>query len=235
MGRSVRTTEKSVRTIERSVAAPRQPADRRGRGRRASERERSALLALTTGGARDVLAQLLDGDPLDLRTRLLRRTAERAVVLPIDTLVERAAVHCARAARHYRGKPAVDRWVERRLDEVFAAALRCESRRASADGAPLERAADRFNGCARDERDLLWRLAFAGTTLDELAHERGVGLATVAQAARRALDALLAEEDGRPAVSGAPARTGAPVRSGVPARSGAASAADPRSSARVVR
>lgn len=188
-------------------------AARRSRG----ERERRATLLLTTGGAEDVLARLLDGDPLDLRTRILRRTAERALVLPIDRLVERAAVHCARSARDYRGRPGVDRWVERRIEEVLVGAGAGDAC-ATSDRAGLAHAARRFNTCARGERDVLWRLAFAGTSLDELAHERGVGLVAVARAARRALDALLGAAPIPVPTSGPPTTTPSAARD---ARTGA--------------
>ena len=189
-----------------------------------SARERRALLALTTGDAHEVLARLVDGDPLDLARRLARRAAERALVLPPNELFARAAAHCARAARDYRGRPRVDLWIERRLDEVFASdgflaseevldadgvlgrASKGESARGAADGA-LDRSAHRFNACERRDRDALWRLAFAGASLDEVAHERGAGLVEVARAARRALDALLATDTlfatGTPLATGA--------------------------------
>jgi hypothetical protein len=61
------------------------------------------------------------------------------------------------------------------------------ARRASA----LERAAARFNACPRADRDALWRLAFAGQSLDQQAHDACRSLSEMARRARRALDALL--------------------------------------------
>lgn len=164
----------------------------RPRPARRSERERRALLALTTGDAQEVLERLVDGDPLDLSARLARRAAERALVLPPGELFARVAAHCARAARDYRGRPRVDLWVERRIDEVLAADGVDGAVERATDGADaLASSARRFNACGRSDRAALWRLAFGGAGLDELAHERGTGLVEVARAARRALDALL--------------------------------------------
>lgn len=177
-----------------SAPAPNGPAPNR------SERERRALLALVTGDAHEVLERIVDGDPLDLAARIARRAAERALVLPPAELFARAAAHCARAARDYRGRPRVDLWVERRLDEVlhvddgFASGASANAGPNVAGGShrDLDRAARDFNACARRDRDALWRLAFSGAKLDDLAHERGTGLVEVARGARRALDALLA-------------------------------------------
>ncbi|WP_145183882.1 hypothetical protein [Planctomycetes bacterium Pla163] len=189
---------------------------------------------MTTGTAADVLARLVDGDPLGLRARLRRRAAERFLLASPDGLFGPAAAHCARQAEGYRGRPAPEPWLERELDAVldrWVAGTRgrdgdskggagagggdgrsgASARGARTGGAvggngvtasaarhgdgELERCARRFNACGRAERATLWRLAFAGASLDELAHESGTDLSRTARRARRALDALLGRSE----------------------------------------
>jgi hypothetical protein len=185
-------------------------------------RQEAALLVLTTGGPTEVLARLCDGDPLGLATRLVRRAAARALLVSPERLFERGAAHCARRAGEYRGRPRPELWLERRAEEVVraferegdrvprtavegpgtgAAAGGAAARRASA----LERAAARFNACPRADRDALWRLAFAGQSLDQQAHDAKQSLSEMARRARRALDALLSSA---PQVAGGGARSG---------------------------
>lgn len=200
-------------------------------------RQEAALLVLTTGGPTEVLARLCDGDPLGLATRLVRRAAARALLVSPERLFERGAAHCARRAGEYRGRPRPELWLERRAEEVVRAFERegdrvprtavegtgagaaaggaaggAAARRASA----LERAAARFNACPRADRDALWRLAFAGQSLDQQAHDAKQSLSEMARRARRALDALLSSA---PQVAGGGARS-------APARGAAATSKD---------
>jgi len=169
-------------------------------------RDEAALLLLTTGGPEDVLARVRDGDPLGLGRRLVRRAAQRALLVPPAVLFARGAAHCARRAQEYRGRPRPDLWLERRAEEVVRGFERLGDRLGGAGGgaghragsgaapgeSPLAAAAARFNACPRRDREALWRLAFAGATLDELARDARTSLSEVARRARRALDALLA-------------------------------------------
>jgi len=109
----------------------------------------------------------------------------------------------------------VVRSFEREGDAACAAAGACSSGVRAADTAPhasaapgasqrtkeaalaarrataLARAAARFNACPRADREVLWRLAFAGQSLDQQAHDACRSLSEMARRARRALDSLL--------------------------------------------
>jgi hypothetical protein len=184
------------------VAATRRERSEPGHAARARRRfkDEAALLVLTTGGPEEVLARLGDGDPLRLWARLVRRAAGRALLVPPALLFARGAAHCARRAQEYRGRPRPDLWLERRSEEVVRGFERVADRLASVGGrrspsdARLSSAAARFNACPRRDRETLWRLAFAGATLDEVARDARSSLSDVARRARRALDALLAGE-----------------------------------------
>jgi len=78
---------------------------------------------LLTGSAREVLARLLVDDPLRLGERAAALLAARALLLDAERLRLAALVLCALRAREWRGRPALGRWLEERLEEALADAL----------------------------------------------------------------------------------------------------------------
>ncbi len=172
--------------------------------------QRRALLAF--GGPRDVLARIVEGDPLGLRPLLAARVQRRCLLVDADRVHLRALALCARYAPSYRGRPGLEEWltllVDRALDEVVdEEAQRLEQAipsRAVEEGAfaqlarPLglgpdeaRRACARFNRLPQEQREAFHAWVLERGTLDELARRTGLGAGEFARRARRALAALL--------------------------------------------
>ena len=84
----------------------------------ALERERFRTL-MRGSSARDVLARLVSGDPLDLRALCDRRQNERAVLIDPRRFQLRTAARIAHAAARYDVTIAPAVWIERRLEEAL--------------------------------------------------------------------------------------------------------------------
>src|SRR3954464_13835959 len=66
--------------------------------------------------AREVLARLSDGDPLEIHARCIARIEHHARFIDVRRLHARSVARIAHAAPRYRGEPALDPWLEERID-----------------------------------------------------------------------------------------------------------------------
>lgn len=199
------------------VAEPTQTA-RSARGRKDWRR------VLSAASPREVLARLMNGDPLGLAETIEARLRERAFLLDADRVFLRSAARCARFAVRYRGDPTLERWLAERVDEAIGDLLDAEreAERTGAEPAPEQlavfetlarplgieplsalRACAAHNRLPLEERRAFRELVIEGRSLDELAQGGPRSAPAIARAARRGLDALLqvvatsaAEEEG---------------------------------------
>jgi len=167
-------------------------------------------------GAREVLARLVDTDPLGLRAVVAEGLKQGSYLLDADRLHLRSLARCARAAPQYRGRPPLDAWLAQVVDDALLDILREDAEGERADVPPTteQLAAYRelarplgldpermrsvcviFNGLPADERSSFFALLIEGCSLDELAHDTGRSATELARAARRAFEALLAGAD----------------------------------------
>ncbi len=63
------------------------------------------------GSPREVLARLIDGDPLDLGARCQDRLRRQALLLDLQRLYLRSLAHVSRDAVTYRGTPRFEFWI----------------------------------------------------------------------------------------------------------------------------
>lgn len=175
---------------------------------------------LAGGTPREVLARIVDGDPLGVRPRVAQRLRSRALLLDADRVVLHVLARCAREAPLYRGRPALEAWLDAILEAGLDELLRedVESERAARPATPEELAAHRelarplgldpeemrgvcvaFNHLDEGDRRAFYALVLEGASLDALARETGRAAPVLARAARRALEAiLLRTRDGAP-------------------------------------
>lgn len=74
---------------------------------------------LVASRPRDVLQRLLDGDPLRLGIRTERALSDHGVYLARERFKLRAIARVAFDAMRYRGEPALDAWLEARIDKAM--------------------------------------------------------------------------------------------------------------------
>jgi hypothetical protein len=65
---------------------------------------------------KDILARLLDGDPLEVRARCKERLHALALLLSLDRLQLRTLARIAHAASRWDGEPPLRQWVEGRIE-----------------------------------------------------------------------------------------------------------------------
>ena len=164
---------------------------------------------LGAGSARQVLARLVPGDPLGLRPRVARRLREEALLLDVDRVHVRVLAHCARAAGHYKGRPAIEEWLQGRITEALADHLReqaegGEGRGDAVEGTAVEmlagplhldphsarRALVAFHSLALEDRRAFFDWILERGQLDQLAHRAQVSASEIARRAQRALAAF---------------------------------------------
>lgn len=150
-----------------------------------------------------LLGRIIDGDPLEVRTLVHRRMAERFLVWDEESVCLRAFALCAHKAVQMRRRR-LDRdwilvWVDRAIDQL---ALRGESMAGGGQpsafeifGLPLDfdpeavaRACLALNRMDELERRCFRLILIENRNLDEVARELGKDGGTVGRAARRALD-----------------------------------------------
>ena len=68
---------------------------------------------------KQVLARIVEGDPLGVRGRCMERLRSRALLLSLDRLVLRSMARAARAAMAYRGHPQLASWLNARIDAAI--------------------------------------------------------------------------------------------------------------------
>ncbi len=71
---------------------------------------------LKGGSPKEILARLLDGDPLEIRARCREQLHVRALLLSLDRLQLRTLARIAHSAPRWRGEPPLGAWVEERID-----------------------------------------------------------------------------------------------------------------------
>jgi DNA-directed RNA polymerase specialized sigma24 family protein len=165
-------------------------------GRHASARD------LLAGGPREVLARLVDGDPLGLRAVVRERLRARAYLLDADRVFLRSLARIARYAPRYRGAPPLEAWLVGIVDEALldlleeereagpppaSDAIRELARPLGLDPAAMRAACRRFHELPEPERRTFLALFVEGRDLDLLARSAGETATAVARRARHAL------------------------------------------------
>jgi DNA-directed RNA polymerase specialized sigma24 family protein len=167
---------------------------------------------LAGSSAREVLARILNGDPLALRAHVVERLVARAYLLDADRVHLRSLARCARHALRYRGQPELETWLRGIVDEALLDLLREDAEGERANVAPsadelaayvelarplgLEPAAMRavcvaHNQLPSPERHAFHALVIEGRSLDELARDWREPATEIARRARRGLEAVL--------------------------------------------
>ncbi len=113
----------------------RDPLHRRDRG------QQSGFESLVRGSPHEVLARLVDGDPLELDARCRARLRERALLLCVRRLHLRSVARIAHAAKRYRGELPVDEWIGGRIDYSIGELID-EDREDERSGVPPSRLGD---------------------------------------------------------------------------------------------
>ena len=157
---------------------------------------------LFMGSTREVLARLVDGDPLGLRLRVVTAIRERALLVDVEQVLLQAQAACARQASEWRGHPSIDLWLAERVDEVLDRML--------TDGDPsgpddtfgilaaslqlnpesLGRATDRFHRLSVTDRQAFCALVLDGRSLESVRVGHRMSPSELAHRARRALHTL---------------------------------------------
>lgn len=174
---------------------------------------RSALAGRRPG---EILARLVDGDPLALRPAVCACLRRGAWLLDADRVHLRAIARCAQRGVEYRGDPPWPEWIRAVVDEAVLDLLRedAEAHAAGADPSPDEEArlatlarplgldvrvaraaVVAFHRASLDVRLAFVRIVIEGQTPQSVAREFDRDVAAVTTDARRALESLLAAED----------------------------------------
>lgn len=140
---------------------------------------------LAGGTPREVLARIVQGDPLELRKRVARKLRSEALLYDADRVQLRVLARCARGAPAYRGRPDLETWLERQVDDALRDLLREDDERSAAASSAIRKAARRTNGgSSTEEATRVRRDAAPGTSgaLVELARPLGLDPASLEQA-----------------------------------------------------
>jgi hypothetical protein len=173
---------------------------------------------LRTGSPRQVLARLVDGDPLALERRVRRYLGERALLLDAERLFLRAVARAAFAAARWNGDTRLEPWLDAQIVRA-ASDLMDEDRAAEREGTPpvstesryaflaealgvepdvARRACVVFNDLPERVRRVWWAAVVERSSLERCV-SRGLGTpADVRADLRRALLALSLLEDPGP-------------------------------------
>jgi len=73
---------------------------------------------LSGASPREILSRLVDGDPLELRSRCEARLRSQAILLDRHRLHLRTAAHVARHAAGYAGSPPIDVWLAEKIKKA---------------------------------------------------------------------------------------------------------------------
>jgi hypothetical protein len=85
---------------------------------------------------REILARLVEGDPLDLRGRCEARVRSQALLIDVHRLHLRCSAHVARHAVGYSGQPHIDIWLGERLRTAVQELLRESAELVTGGGVP---------------------------------------------------------------------------------------------------
>lgn len=160
------------------------------------------------GTPREVLARVIDGDPLSLVERCRERLERQVLLLDLKRLHLRATAHVARHAGEYRGAPVLDVWlaghVGRAVKELVAedaAVLRSDAPTPAArdprilalaellgiDPALVLRGCAAFNQAPYEVRRAFQGVVLDGVSLDAWARGEGIAVSQARALVRRAL------------------------------------------------
>jgi len=170
---------------------------------------------LATGSPREVLARLVDGDPLGVRTLVAERLSGSRRLLDAERVTLRTLAGVARFACRYRGRPVFSAWLKERCDEAIVDVLQ-EEREAAASSVKLasdpseaftllaeplgidahdaRRACVALHDCTFEERDAFFALVLEARSLDEVAADRDCEPTLLARRARHVLLTILNPE-----------------------------------------
>lgn len=161
---------------------------------------------------REVLARLLQGDPLDLRRVVATRLDQRAYLFDADRVHLRALAHCARYAVRYRGVPPLETWLAEIVDQALLDLLREDlqaerrgdspqaeelaafvdlARPLGLEPAVMRRVCLAHNLLREADRQAFHGLVIAAHSLEDVARAMGISGLEVARRARRGLEAVL--------------------------------------------
>jgi hypothetical protein len=165
---------------------------------------------LLLGSPREVLARIVPGDPLGMRSCVSEALRGRALLLDGERVLLRALALVAHRAAAWRGRPQLGTWLEERVEEAIAAALDEAGAGESAapatdphalfaaplglDPAELRAGCARFNRLPFERREPFYRIALEGLDPQQLSRRRGLTLGELGKGAREALDLLLGPE-----------------------------------------
>lgn len=172
----------------------------------------SAWRTVLAGTPREVLARLVNGDPLGVRGGVASRLGSGCVLLDADRIHLRVVARIARSAGRYRGRPAVDEWVDGHVLRIVAEVIRedheaARGRASTEKEAPdaftalagplgldprsMRKACSSFNVLPLADRTAFFDLVLRNRSLDDLVKELGESATQIARRARRALDVIL--------------------------------------------
>lgn len=92
--------------------------------------------SLLCGSPREILKRVVEGDPLDLRSRCELRVRSQAVLLDVHRLHMRTAAHVARHGAAYSGVPPLDIWLSERIRNAVREMLQDEAELAASGAIP---------------------------------------------------------------------------------------------------
>lgn len=171
---------------------------------------------LSNGSPREILARLVEGDPLDLRARCESRVRSQAILLDVHRLHLRSVAHIARHGSAYTGSPPFDVWLSERIRDATRELLRDEVELHVAGSIPRAPVDERilavaqslgidpnligsgcvaFNRAPYDVRAAFFGLAIDGRELDSWCTENSMTAARAKAALRTALWALGVRDD----------------------------------------
>lgn len=177
----------------------------------ASRQQGSDLLLV--GGSSEVLARIVEEDPLALRARVAEHVRSRALLCDVERVLLTAQVLCALDAPAWRDEQTLSTWLDSRVEEALAFLLAEEDAEETTsdllqslatplalDTRALVSACRQFNRLPHEQREAFCALVLDARAADGLARERGLSLSELARRARAGLSLL------RP-VAAAPAPT----------------------------
>jgi hypothetical protein len=91
---------------------------------------------LGDGSPRQILARVVDGDPLALRPRCELRVRSQAILLDVHRLHLRSAAHVARHGAAYAGAPTLDIWLAEKIRAATRELLQDEAEQVASGAIP---------------------------------------------------------------------------------------------------
>jgi DNA-directed RNA polymerase specialized sigma24 family protein len=172
---------------------------------------------LAGGSSREVLARIVQEDPLGVREHVARALRDGAYLMDSQRVALRCFALVARHAIRYRGRPDLQEWLQALAREAICAILRDDgeaerkpivpghepgrehgtafaalARPLGLEPDAMGRACLSFNRLPQADRAAFVALVIAGRPLEELVRAHGESATDIARRARRGLDTILA-------------------------------------------